>query len=260
MATAQQQQRTAAAVRRRRRQPMPCSARHTRAPTAPAQVSWPPGFSAAACARQAALPACPASCARLLSDPCSLPLVRRLAVAVGGLEPHTAYAFRVRAFNAVGSSLSEAETFRTAPAAPSCPLAVTLRRATATSLQLSWQPPRADHGAPVAAYQLECARGTRTSSGPASAWRVAHQGPGLAVQVGREGGRQGGCDAVGAGVELQLSRLASPEPRSLQAALTRTALPCPPRHRPPLAGWPGGRQPAPCARARLQHVRLGRLV
>jgi hypothetical protein len=101
---------------------------------------------------------------------------------VSGLEAHTEYTFRVRAINSVGSSTSEAETFRTAPAPPSSPAAVQQQDCTPSSLLISWLPPRTDHGAGVSGYQLESARGSRTGSA-SHAWRLAYQGADTQAKV-----------------------------------------------------------------------------
>lgn len=103
---------------------------------------------------------------------------------MSGLEPHTDYAFRVRAHNAVGASTSEVERVRTAPAPPSCPLGLRLQGTLPTGLSLSWQVPAADHGASVSGFQLECApvRGA-SAAAAASAWRTAYQGADLHAQA-----------------------------------------------------------------------------
>ena len=101
---------------------------------------------------------------------------------MSGLQPHTEYTFRVRAINAVGTSTSEAETFRTAPAPPSTPLGVQQRDCMPSSLLISWLPPQTDHGAGVSGYQLESARGGRTGSA-SLAWRLAYQGADTQAQV-----------------------------------------------------------------------------
>lgn len=91
----------------------------------------------------------------------------------------------MRAYNSVGSSVSEPKTFRTAPAAPSCPRDVDQQDATPSSLRISWLPPANDHGAPITGYQLECARSSsRGASSMAHAWKLAHQAGGLHAQVG----------------------------------------------------------------------------
>ncbi|KAL4434999.1 hypothetical protein ABPG77_003824 [Micractinium sp. CCAP 211/92] len=102
---------------------------------------------------------------------------------VGGLEPFTSYTLRVRAQNAVGCSLSEAQAFQTAPAAPSSPQGLHLQHASPAALSLAWQPPASDHGSPLTGYQLEWARGSRTSGPPANAWRPAYQGTATEAQV-----------------------------------------------------------------------------
>lgn len=103
---------------------------------------------------------------------------------MGGLEPFTSYTLRVRAQNAVGCSLSEAQAFQTAPAAPSSPQGLHLQHASPAALSLAWQPPASDHGSPLTGYQLEWARGSRTSGLPANAWRPAYQGTATEAQVG----------------------------------------------------------------------------
>lgn len=121
---------------------------------------------------------------------------------MGGLEPHTAYCFRVRALNAMGSSLSDVESFRTTPAPPASPLDLHLQEGTPSCLHLSWVPPRADHGAAVSGYQVECARVVRGATAAAVAWKGAYQGIDLHAQVsnqqqcsfdGMEGWHGGAC-------------------------------------------------------------------
>lgn len=107
-----------------------------------------------------------------------------LPPAVSGLRPHTAFTFRVRALNAAGSSVSDPETFRTAPAPPSCPERLQLRGAMAGAVEVGWAPPAQEHGAAVAGYQLECGRPSRGASVAAGAWKLAYQGPALHAQVG----------------------------------------------------------------------------
>lgn len=113
---------------------------------------------------------------------------------VSGLEPYTSYTFRVRAVNAVGSSLSEAYAFQTAPAAPSVPQGLRLQHASPAALSVAWQPPLADHGSPVSGYQLEWARGGRPAGLPAGAWRQAYQGTATQAQI----------PALEAGIRYQL--------------------------------------------------------
>lgn len=128
-----------------------------------------------ACCTCAGLP-----CLCILTMPC---LARPLVCAVSGLQPHRAYTFRVRALNCVGSSVSETDSFRTAPAPPSEPRSLQQQGATPTSLAASWAAPRYDHGAHVAGYQLEWARGARGGALPANSWRPAYQGAATHVQV-----------------------------------------------------------------------------
>ena len=78
----------------------------------------------------------------------------------------------------MGCSLSDAETFRTMPAPPSCPLAARQQEATPSALLVTWLPPAADHGSAVTAYQLEygAAVGGSGSRTALAAWRLAYQG------------------------------------------------------------------------------------
>jgi hypothetical protein len=101
---------------------------------------------------------------------------------VKGLQPNTSYLVRVRGFNAVGSSNSEPEVFRTMPAPPSCPQDLQQQGATPTSLRLAWLAPVADHGATVTSYQLECSRITSRGS-QAAAWSMVYQGSDLHAKV-----------------------------------------------------------------------------
>lgn len=116
-----------------------------------------------------------------------LPALPACTAAVSGLEAHQEYTFRVRAINATGSSTSQGETFRTAPAAPSSPVGMQQQGCTPSSLLISWLPPLSDHGAGVSGYQLESARSSRTGS-TSQAWRLAYQGANTQAQVGG-----GGC-------------------------------------------------------------------
>lgn len=172
---------------------------------------------------------------------------------MSGLEPHTAYAFRVRALNAVGSSLSEAESFRTTPAPPSAPQHLQLLGATPSALSLGWQPPAAEHGAAVSGYQVECARlGGRSTSVPPGAWKQAYQGPERQAQVGSDdGSREGvGQGAGRAGGAWWLCACCCVHASSHAAFCAG-----------PAAGArPSGGEPLPGARARRQRVRLGPLV
>lgn len=75
------------------------------------------------------------------------------------LEPATTYAFRVRASNAAGAGdWSPVVCVTTAATAPSEPLALACRPLSANIIELAWQPPAAEHGAPVVAYQVRCER------------------------------------------------------------------------------------------------------
>lgn len=161
-----------------------------------------------------------AGCARSSPCPCSA------SAAVSGLEPHTSYAFRVRALNSVGASLSELESFRTAPAAPTAPLGLQLQHATPSSLALAWAPPRSDHGAPVTGYQLECARGGRGGGATAAgAWRLAYQGADLHAQVGGVGRGAGRRESPGKWRLHACASLAAAERVSVASVPARSAGP-----------------------------------
>lgn len=96
------------------------------------------------------------------------------------LKPAHRYLVQVKAFNSVGGSpWSEVLEVVTASAAPGAPASLTATAISSSSIQLSWQPPAEDHGAPVTAYQLEVvAGGSSSASAAAASWARMWQGSG----------------------------------------------------------------------------------
>lgn len=73
---------------------------------------------------------------------------------VQDLRPGRDYQFRVRAVNARGQSpWTEAVRAETLPGPPGAPAPPTCTKRTATWIQLKWEPPLEDNGAPVIRYR-----------------------------------------------------------------------------------------------------------
>ncbi|KAG2434770.1 hypothetical protein HXX76_007655 [Chlamydomonas incerta] len=77
---------------------------------------------------------------------------------VRGLEPHSAYAFRVCAHNDMGAGgWSPAVAAITGHAPPSAPQSLSAQAASSARIVLCWAAPERDYGAPVVAYTVEMA-------------------------------------------------------------------------------------------------------
>ncbi|KAG2434872.1 hypothetical protein HYH02_012072 [Chlamydomonas schloesseri] len=109
---------------------------------------------------------------------------------VRGLEPYSAYAFRVCAHNDVGAGgWSPAVAAITGHAAPSAPQALSAQAASSAKIVLCWAPPERDYGAPVVAYTVEMAPATTARAGGGGAGREA-------AGAGGGGGRGAGGAAA----------------------------------------------------------------
>eukprot|EP00198_Chlamydomonas_reinhardtii_P010739 XP_001700076.1 predicted protein [Chlamydomonas reinhardtii] len=93
---------------------------------------------------------------------------------VRGLEPYSAYAFRVCAHNDMGAGgWSPAVAAITGHAAPTAPQALSAQAASSSKIVLCWAPPERDFGAPVVAYTVEMAAAAASFRGSASTGREA---------------------------------------------------------------------------------------
>ncbi|GFR50352.1 hypothetical protein Agub_g12561 [Astrephomene gubernaculifera] len=113
---------------------------------------------------------------------------------VRGLEPFTAYAFRLCAHNDVGpSQWSVCVAAVTGHAPPTCPKSLAAQPSSSSLVALSWAPPERDFGEPVVSYTVDMAAAGRSGHGggknagngsSASSWSHVYTGPGSACQAG----------------------------------------------------------------------------
>ena len=84
-----------------------------------------------------------------------------------GLQPVTAYRYQVAAINSVGAGAWSLEAgTSTHPDVPSAPVGLAARPVGTSQIDLSWQEPRNDNGAPIIGYRVEA------SSDGGRTWRV----------------------------------------------------------------------------------------